>query len=110
MKNSNYKTKRNLSYKLYYVIGSIVLFIFLFLFVFFLVLPLALNDFPEYLGWVAIIVCMISFVGIIFGVYLLKKGTFLKLNERRSEEDKATKEKIKEIYEKHNRYEESDEY
>ena len=81
-----------LNYKLYYVLGIIITFVFLFLFALFVSLPLAIKDFPEYLGWVAIVVCMVSFVGIIFGVYLMKKANFLKLNQRSNEEEKAIKE------------------
>lgn len=72
--------KRKLNYKFYYVFGFITVFIFLFLFIFFISLPLAIKDFPEYLGWISIVVCLVAFVGIIFGVYLLKKANFLKMN------------------------------
>lgn len=72
--------KRKLNYKFYYVVGFIIVFIFLFLFIFFISLPLAIKDFPEYLGWISIVVCLVAFVGIIFGVYLLKKANFLKMN------------------------------
>lgn len=100
--------KPKLNYKLYYVLGIIITFVFLFLFALFVSLPLAIKDFPEYLGWVAIVVCMVSFVGIIFGVYLMKKANFLKLNQRSSEEEKAIKEKIKDAYSKAHHYDETD--
>ena len=87
--------KPKLNYKFYYVLGIIITFVFLFLFALFVSLPLAIKDFPEYLGWVAIVVCMVFFVGIIFGVYLMKKANFLKLNQKSNEEEKA----IKVIYE-----------
>lgn len=100
--------KPKLNYKFYYVLGIIITFVFLFLFALFVSLPLAIKDFPEYLGWVAIVVCMVSFVGIIFGVYLMKKANFLKLNQRSNEEEKAIKEKIKNSYSKARHYEETD--
>ena len=100
--------KPKLNYKFYYVLGIIITFVFLFLFALFVSLPLAIKDFPEYLGWVAIVVCMVSFVGIIFGVYLMKKANFLKLNQRSNEAEKAIKEKIKNSYIKAHHYDESD--
>ena len=100
--------KPKLNYKFYYVLGIIITFVFLFLFALFVSLPLAIKDFPEYLGWVAIVVCMVSFVGIIFGVYLMKKANFLKLNQSSNEEEKAIKEKIKNSYSKARHYEETD--
>ena len=71
---------KKLNYKFYYIFGFIIVFVFLFLFIFFISLPLAIKDFPEYLGWISIVVCLVAFVGIIFGVYLLKKANFLKIN------------------------------
>lgn len=100
--------KPKLNYKFYYVLGIIITFVFLFLFALFVSLPLAIKDFPEYLGWIAIVVCMVSFVGIIFGAYLMKKANFLKLNQRSNEEEKAIKEKIKNSYSKAHHYDESD--
>ncbi len=71
---------KKINYKFYYVVGFLTVFIFLFLFIFFISLPLAIKDFPEYLGRISIVVCLVAFVGIIFGVYLLKKANFLKIN------------------------------
>ena len=73
---------KKLNYKFYYIFGFIIVFVFLFLFIFFISLPLAIKDFPEYLGWISIVVCLMAFVGIIFGVYLLKKANFLKMNTK----------------------------
>ena len=101
--------KTELSYKFYYVLGIILTFIFLFLFALFVTLPLAIKDFPEYLGRVAIVICMVSFVGIIFGVYLVKKANFIKINQRQNKEAEEVKERIKESYIKHHRYDENDE-
>ena len=100
--------KPKLNYKLYYVLGIIITFVFLFLFALFVSLPLAIKNFPEYLGWVAIVVCMVSFIGIIFGVYLMKKANFFFFFQKSNEEEKAIKEKIKNSYSKAHHYDESD--
>ena len=97
------KSKKNLNYKIYYVFGAIICFVFLFLFALFVTLPLIFSDFPSYMGRVSIVICVLSFLGIIFGVYLLKKGNFLKLNEKNLNQDELIKEKIKEKYQnRHN--------
>ncbi len=74
--------KKKKSYKFYYVIGTIVIFVSFFVFSLFITLPLAIKDMREYLGWISMIVSVIAFLGIIFGIYLIKKGKFIKLNNK----------------------------
>lgn len=74
--------KKKKSYKFYYVIGTVVIFVSLFVFSLFITLPLAIKDMREYLGWISLIVSVIAFLGIIYGIYLIKKGKFIKLNNK----------------------------
>lgn len=101
------KNKRK-NYKFYYIAGSIVSFVFAFIFVLSITLPLALKDFPTYLGIISIIVCLIAFVGIIFGIYLLKKGNFLRLNNAEIDQNLKVSEKIKEKYKEHHKFDNED--
>ena len=77
------KNKKN-THKLYILAGIIITFICFFLFALFITLPIAIKDLPEYFAWISIVCCMVSFVGIVFGAYLYKKGNFIKLNNTKT--------------------------
>ena len=65
----------------YYILGSVILLVSAIIFIVLMTLPLALKgSYPDWLGIVSIIFITITFVSFLFGIYLLKKGTFVKLN------------------------------
>lgn len=79
------------SYKLYYILGSIIVGLCIAIILVASVLPFAIRDILEehiYISWILVIIDVLGFIGSFFGIYLLKKGNFLRLNEKIKEKDK----------------------
>ena len=72
----------------YYIIGSIVEIISIIVIVVFAFLPSAMKEnfakYESFLGWIFVI---LGLLGAIFGIYLLKKGNFIRLNNSLSNKD-----------------------
>ena len=68
----------------YYIIGSIVEIISIIVIVVFAFLPSAMKEnfakYESFLGWICVIFVILGLLGAIFGIYLLKKGNFIRLN------------------------------
>ena len=68
----------------YYIIGSIVEIISIIVIAVFAFLPSAMKEnfakYESFLGWICVIFVILGLLGAIFGIYLLKKGNFIRLN------------------------------
>ena len=68
----------------YYIIGSIVEIISIIVIVVFAFLPSAMKEsfakYESFLGWICVIFVILRILESIFGIYLLKKGKFIRLN------------------------------
>ena len=68
----------------YYIIGSIVEIISIIVIVVFAFLPSAMKEnfakYESFLGWICVIFVILGLLGAILGIYLLKKGNFIRLN------------------------------
>ena len=68
----------------YYIIGSIVEIISIIVIAVFAFLPSAMKEnfakYESFLGWICVIFVILGLLGAICGIYLLKKGNFIRLN------------------------------
>lgn len=86
-------------YILYYILGGVILSISLIAFSIVLIIP---NIFriEQWVGWILVVISIILFLLVIFSIYLLKKGTFLKVNNKSDEIKNINKAKFKELLDK----------
>lgn len=86
-------------YILYYILGGVILSISLIAFSIVLIIP---NIFriEQWVGWILVVISIILFLLVIFSIYLLKKGTFLKVNNKSDEIKNINEAKFKELLDK----------
>ena len=94
------KEKKPKNFKFYYLMGGIITLISLIVFLTFCFLPLANKELPNYLGWIALAFCAVSFITFLFGIFLLKKGNYLRFNAIKKDEEEKFKEDLNKLYER----------
>lgn len=89
--------------KFYYITGTIFCVASAIIILFFLFLPSILSEF-QFVGWISFAVVIAFIIVFIYGIYLLKKGNFIKLNKdndnykKQFEEEVINKEREKNIH------------
>lgn len=79
--------------KFYYIAGTILCVISAIIIIFFLLLPPIFSEF-QFVGWISFSVVIAFIIVFIYGIYLLKKGNFLKLNKNTDNYKKQFEEEV----------------
>lgn len=79
--------------KFYYIVGAILCCVSAIIILFFLLLPSILSEF-QFIGWVSFAVIIVFIIVFIYGIYLLKKGNFIKLNKNTDNYKKQFEEEV----------------
>ena len=87
-------------YILYYILGSLSVGLSLLGIIICFSLPLANEEFSQNAGWILVIVMSILFIFILLGIFLLKKGNYLKLDEIDKREILENEKAIREMLDK----------
>ena len=89
--------------KFYYILGTILCVFAAVIAIVGMTLPSAIPEYSQVMGWVGLIVVVLSIVLFFFGIYLVKKGNFIRLNSVNQEAknlDKKFEEEIDKKYDK----------
>lgn len=89
------------SSKFYYIMGMIVVVFAAAIAIVGMTLPSAVPEYAQVLGWVGLVVVVVAIVLFFFGIYLVKKGNFVKMNKVNKEAndlDKKFEESLDEKY------------
>ncbi len=87
--------------KSYYILGALVCVIAAVIAIVAMTLPMAIPEYGQVLGWVGLGIVVVAIVLFFFGIYLVKKGNFIKLNKVNEDARKLDKEfedKLEEKY------------
>lgn len=79
--------------KFYYIAGTILCSVSAVIILFFLFLPSILSEF-QFIGWISFAVVILFIIVFIYGIYLLKKGNFIKLNKSNDNYKKQFEEEV----------------
>ena len=87
--------------KAYYILGAIVCIIAAIIAIVAMTLPSAIPEYGQVLGWVCLGIVVIAIVLFFFGIYLVKKGNFIKLNKVNEDANKLDEEFEQKLEEKY---------
>lgn len=87
--------------KSYYILGAVVCIIAAIIAIVAMTLPSAIPEYGQVLGWVGLGIVVIAIVLFFFGIYLVKKGNFIKLNKVNEDANKLDEEFEQKLEEKY---------
>ena len=87
--------------KKYYILGVVLCVIAAVIAIIAMTLPMAIPEHGQLLGWIGLGIVIVAIILFFFGIYLVKKGNFIKLNKVNEEAknlDKQFEDKLEEKY------------
>lgn len=81
--------KKLKNHKSYYLLGTIVMIVGFLIIIVSITLPIVFSKtWPNYAGWICLATTILGMLISFYGLYLLKKGNFLKANRSSEEVEK----------------------
>ncbi|MFA6755985.1 MAG: hypothetical protein WCR97_05810 [Bacilli bacterium] len=85
---------KNKNPNMYYIVGGIVLTISVAIMAIGITVPMVMTE-PSYIGWIGVAIVAVGVILFFYGIYLLKKGNFIKINKellkQKEEQEKQAK-------------------